>query len=1206
MNTRSTAALWIAIRLSIVCRTITSLIILGLLFGLQSHLFASTATIKLYAYSSDGTNTGTARLGRNVQINASVTGSSGTTVNWSVSGAGSIAGSGLYTAPATMPSNASVTVTAVLASDATAIASYTFTLINPIPVIYGTQPSQLPIVGADTVTIPGTGFVPGTVIQVNGTNVPTTYQSPTAVLAQIAVSATASGTLPLTAVNPAPGGGTGAYQATIATPTITLTAYSSDGTNTNTARLGRNVSISSTVTGSNNTSLSWSVSGAGSVSTSGVYTPPTAMPSNSSVSVTAALTANPSIKATYNITLINPIPTLYGTQPSQLPIAGTDAVTIPGTGYIPGTVIQVNGASVATTYQSPTSVVAQIPVSATASGTLSLTAVNPTPGGGTSAAIQAQIASPTISLSAYNSDGTNTNTARLGLNVSILATLTGAANNSLTWSVSGAGSVSSNGLYTAPASMPSNSSVIITAALVANSSMKATYNMTLINPVPVINQISPWQLATAITNSVTLTGSGFTPSTVVSVNGAPVATTYSSPTVVIAQISVSSTAQGNLTLTAQNPTPGGGTSTSFSAAITPLTIALSEYNENAMGPTSSALGHNMQFLAKIHGSGDPSINWLINWSVTGGGGTISNSGFYQAPLVMPSNPAITVTATLAANTSITTSFQFSLVNPAPVVNATSPVAVPAGATTNVTFSGNGFTPNTIIYADGNAVTTTYLSATAISAPIPVSGSATGPLGITAKNPSPGGGISAPYFLYLTTSTVVSASIGSTTGYVIQPNFVGFSHEWGDAEWFMGNSTDGINYAYRRLVANLTNNGSPFLVRVGGYTTDTSAEPNANTVAPFSELANAQGVHFTLGVNLGANNVQLAVDQATVFINGMPSGNLDALEVGNEPDNYAVNGFRPSTYNITNYINEVTNWNSSILNAEASQGTNVRIMGGAWGSMNYWINNVVAYEQNESQYVNLITQHVYGGYTESGQSFADDYLLTPSVATKGPSTLQPYISPIHGLNQKFRIAEINSIDNGGIAGISDAFASALWSIDTMFEYANAGIDGVNWHGTSGCAYCAFTFAVNNVEGDNIYPLQHVAPLYYGMLFFHQAAGNGAHLLPVTLSSSGGAPPNIKIWSTIDSNNAVRVAIVNKDKTFAGTVAVSLAGRGSAQVTRLVAPSYTATSGVSIGGQTFDGSIDGNLLGSASGETRSASNGIYYIPVQPTSAVLLTIP
>lgn len=1205
MNILSAAALWIAIGLSMICRTIRSLIILSFLFGLQSDLFASTATIKLYAYNSDGTNTGTARLGRNVQINASVTGSSGTTVNWSVSGAGSITGGGLYTAPATMPSNTSVTVTAVLASDATVTASYNFTLINPIPVIYGTQPSQLPIAGTDTVTISGSGFVPGTVIQVNGTNVPTTYQSPTSVVAQIAVSATASGTLPLTALNPAPGGGTVAYQATIATPAITLTAYNSDGTNTNTARLGRNVSLSATVTGSNNTALSWSVSGAGSVSTSGLYTPPMVMPSNSSIIVTAALTANPSIKATYNITLINPIPTLYGTQPSQLPIAGTDTLTIPGTGYVPGTVIQVNGTSVATTYQSPTSVMAQIPVSATASGTLSLTAVNPTPGGGTSAVIQAQIASPTISLSAYNSDGTNTNTARLGLNVSILATVTGSANTALTWSVSGAGSVSSKGIYTAPSSMPSNSSVAVTAALTANPSVKAAYNITLTNPVPVINQISPWQLATAVTNSVTLTGSGFTPNTVVSVNGTSVATTYSSPTAIVTQISVGSTAQGNFTLTAQNPTPGGGTSNSFSAPITPLTIALSEYNENAMGPTSSSLGHNMQFLAKVHGSGDPSINWLINWSVTGGG-TISNSGFYQAPLVIPSNPAITVTATLAAITSITTSFQFSLVNPAPVVNATSPVAVPAGATTTVTFSGNGFTPNTVIYVDGNAVATTYLSATAVTAPIAVSGSATGPLGITAKNPSPGGGNSAMYLLYLTTSTVVSASIGSTAGNVIQPNFVGFSHEWGDAEWFMGSSTDGINYAYRRLVANLTNSGSSFLVRVGGYTTDTSAEPNANTVAPFAELANAQGVHFTLGVNLGANDVQLAVDQATVFINGMPSGSLDALEVGNEPDNYAVTGFRPSSYNITNYINDVTNWSSSILNAEASLGTNVRIMGAAWGSMNYWTNNVAAYEQNESQYVNLITQHVYGGYTESGQSFADDYLLTPSVATKGPSTLQPYVSPIHGLNQKFRIAEINSIDNSGIAGISDAFASTLWSIDTMFEYANAGIDGVNWHGTSGCTYCAFTFAVNNVEGDNIYSLQHVAPLYYGMLFFHQAAGNGAHLLPVTLSSSGDALPNIKIWSTIDSNNTVRVAIINKDKTFAGTVAVSLAGRGSAQVTRLVAPSYTATSGASIGGQTFDGSIDGNLLGSASGETRSPSNGIYYIPVQPTSAVLLTIP
>ncbi|HEX3437152.1 MAG TPA: glycosyl hydrolase family 79 C-terminal domain-containing protein, partial [Pseudacidobacterium sp.] len=301
----------------------------------------------------------------------------------------------------------------------------------------------------------------------------------------------------------------------------------------------------------------------------------------------------------------------------------------------------------------------------------------------------------------------------------------------------------------------------------------------------------------------------------------------------------------------------------------------------------------------------------------------------------------------------------------------------------------------------------------------------------------------------------------------------------------------------------------------------------------------------------------------------------------------------------------TNWTTAILNAESSLGANVKVMGAAWGGVNYFLNNIAAYEQSESQYINLATQHVYGGYTESGQSFANDYLLTPSVATQTPHTLQPYVAPIHGLNQKFRVGEINSIDDGGIAGISDAFGAALWAIDTMFEYANAGLDGVNWHGTSGCTYCAFTFAVHNLGGIYVYPLQHVAPLYYGMYFFHQAAGNGAHLLPVTLNASGGTLPNIKIWSTIDSNNVVRVAIINKDESFAGNVMVSLSGYGAAQVTRLVAPSYTATSGVSIGGQTFDGSIDGNLVYSANGETNTPSNGVYSVPVQPTSAVLLTI-
>src|SRR5262249_27376102 len=156
-----------------------------------------------------------------------------------------------------------------------------------------------------------------------------------------------------------------------------------------------------------------------------------------------------------------------------------------------------------------------------------------------------------------------------------------------------------------------------------------------------------------------------------------------------------------------------------------------------------------------------------------------------------------------------------------------------------------------------------------------------------------------------------------------------------------------------------------------------------------------------------------------------------------------------------------------------------------------------------------------------------------------------ITATHQNGELFRIGEINSIDQGGIAGISNAFSSALWSVDTMFELANVGVDGVNWHGANACTYCAFTFGTAGGGGNNIYTLQQVNPLYYGMLFFQLATGNNSKLLPVKL---GKTKANLKVWSTIDQNNAVHVVILNKDESFSGNIAVSLSGRGTAQVTR----------------------------------------------------------
>ncbi|HEY2468788.1 MAG TPA: hypothetical protein VGI45_13230, partial [Terracidiphilus sp.] len=57
----------------------------------------------------------------------------------------------------------------------------------------------------------------------------------------------------------------------------------------------------------------------------------------------------------------------------------------------------------------------------------------------TAAGTYALGATVTVQLNAYNNDGTNTGTGRLGFNLSIVPTVSGTTNTAVTWSLSGAG-----------------------------------------------------------------------------------------------------------------------------------------------------------------------------------------------------------------------------------------------------------------------------------------------------------------------------------------------------------------------------------------------------------------------------------------------------------------------------------------------------------------------------------------------------------------------------------------------------------------------------------------------------------------------------------------------------------------------------------------------------------------------------------------------
>jgi len=114
--------------------------------------------------------------------------------SWTAS-AGSISSAGLYTAPATLPSSAAVTITA---NGPNGAGHASVTLIPPTPVITSAGSGPLPL-GSFSATLTGTGFTSQSVAKLNGSALGTTYGSATTL--KISGYASASGSASLTVSN---------------------------------------------------------------------------------------------------------------------------------------------------------------------------------------------------------------------------------------------------------------------------------------------------------------------------------------------------------------------------------------------------------------------------------------------------------------------------------------------------------------------------------------------------------------------------------------------------------------------------------------------------------------------------------------------------------------------------------------------------------------------------------------------------------------------------------------------------------------------------------------------------------------------------------------------------------------------------------------------------------------------------------------------
>jgi len=467
------------------------------------------------------------------------------------------------------------------------------------------------------------------------------------------------------------------------------------------------------------------------------------------------------------------------------------------------------------------------------------------------------------------------------------------------------------------------------------------------------------------------------------------------------------------------------------------------------------------------------------------------------------------------------------------------------------------------------------------------------------------------------SRVLTVS-NSPYGRPIQPGFVGLSMEYNAVPAYAGTNPNAVNPVLAHLIRGLAPGQSPVL-RIGGDSTDHTWAPTPSVrrpagirftlthkwVAITRSLARATGARLVLGIDLEANRRALSASEARLLIGGLGRHAIAGLELGNEPELYRSYAWyrtraglrvlgRPLSYGFPAFAREFRRFGQAL--------PPLPLAGPAFGGQR-WIGFTTRFVRITSD-LQLVTVHRYP-LERCGLPAASDlyptipHLLSDAASRGLAAGVVRYVAAAHARGLPLRVDEMNSVACGGAPGVSDTFASALWGLNTMFEFARVGVDGVNIHTFPRAHYRLFGFTRAGGQW-----LGRVAPEYFGLMLFAQAAPPGARLLSLT-----GSVPQLRTWATQAPDRRIRVVLINDSSTRRQIVAVrpSSTAAGAAELVRLTAPALDSRAGVTLGGQSFGRrTATGALTGPPRTATVQRSPGGYVVSVPPASAAMLTLP
>ncbi|MBI4906472.1 MAG: DUF1800 family protein [Acidobacteria bacterium] len=226
----------------------------------------------------------------------------------------------------------------------------------------------------------------------------------------------------------------------------------------------------------------WSVNGIpggnstyGTITSNGLYAAPAVIPMDNVVKVRLTSTPQPSVFGESVVTITQPKPWLWSTYPSSFTTGTARSFSLNGSGFIPQSVVRVNGVPWPTTYVNGTTLktMGDLPTA----GTFQVTVAQPDPGALVSSAVNITVSTAPATPITVTVSPSSTSLA-LTASAQFTASVAGTSNTAVTWTAS-AGTITQAGLYIAPSTMPASPTVVVRATSAADTSKYGQASITL-------------------------------------------------------------------------------------------------------------------------------------------------------------------------------------------------------------------------------------------------------------------------------------------------------------------------------------------------------------------------------------------------------------------------------------------------------------------------------------------------------------------------------------------------------------------------------------------------------------------------------------------------------------------------------------------------------------------------------------------------------